>query len=274
MTSNESTTNVVEEKNSQADAHFTSALAGQPWDARRRALLHVFEEIEPRYDRLNRWLSLGLDRGWRRWTARSLVNTATGPLLDLASGTGDLAVAFSKEPGLLGEKRSLLRADLSASLLRVGAGKLDPERARLAIACEMDRLPFRTASLAGVGQGFALRHCRDLSGFLGELYRVLKPGGRFAIIDMRYPRRGIAAGFYRWYFSKVLPRLAALLGGERGAYEFMVQSVRAFPAEEDLIGAARRAGFESVRSTPGFLGSVRLLEGRRPETGAVPDRAP
>jgi demethylmenaquinone methyltransferase/2-methoxy-6-polyprenyl-1,4-benzoquinol methylase len=127
----------------------------------------------------------------------------------------------------------------------------------------MDHLPFADRSLGGIVQGFALRHCRDYSEFFAELHRVLRPGGQIAIMDMRYPRgRGLA--IYRFYFRVLLPRVAVLLGGDREAYRFLVESVRSMPDESVLIAAMGEAGFSDIESRPGFLGSVRLLLARRP----------
>ncbi len=244
------------------------ALAGHAWDRRGPALRRMFEEISPRYDRLNAILSLGLDRGWRRWAARALRPAPPGLWLDLASGTGDLAAAM-EHAGATG----VVRIDLSASLLRRGAAKGGP-RARSAVVCEMDRLPFRPAAFSGVGQGFALRHCRAFEPFFGEIHRVLRPGGWCALLDMREPSGGGLAAAYRFYFRRVLPRLAAWAGGDRSAYEMMVASVRALPAEGELLGALRRSGFEAETSARGILGAVRLVSARKPSGPEATRREP
>ena len=93
---------------------------------------------------------------------------------------------------------------------------------------------------------------------------MLRTDGRLAIIDMRYPRRGATAAFYRFYFTRVLPRAAALFGGDRSAYDFMIDSVKALPEEERLLEALRDAGFVEVRSRAGIFGSVALLTARKP----------
>jgi demethylmenaquinone methyltransferase / 2-methoxy-6-polyprenyl-1,4-benzoquinol methylase len=242
-----------------------TALAGSSWNDRGPALKSLFEDISAKYDRLNHLLSFGLDARWRKDAALSL-NFQPGVdelyILDLASGTGDLAAVLRRRG-----YSKILRADLSAMLLRRGAQKMRGRGEQTewpALACEMDRLPLRDSSMAGIAQGFALRHCRDYAGFFRELRRVLAPGGRIALLDMRYPAHGFGAGLYRFYFRSVLPRLAALLGGERGAYEMMVESVRRLPPEDLLCGHLRDAGFVEVASRPGIFGAVRLLTARRP----------
>ena len=248
-------------------------MPGQPWRERRRALRSLFESIEPRYDRLNRYLSLGIDQGWRRWAVRSVETDASGPWLDVASGTGDLAAIA--EDRLRGEGRILVRSDLSRFLLGVGTGKLHDRAVRrpgddrgvecgpahAGAAGEMDRLPFASGAFAAVIQGFALRHCEDYLGFFRELHRVLEPGGQVAILDMRYPKNGLGSGFYRFYFGRVLPRVAGWFGADRGAYQFMVDSVVSLPAEHALVAALQAAGFERAESRRGFLGAVHLLVG-------------
>lgn len=239
---------------------YDAALPGKPWEKRRRILRHLFEDIEPKYDRLNRALSLGIDQGWRRWCAGEADPGAQGPWVDVASGTGDLATFIEKrvrERGLAGASPSFFRVDLSAQLLRAGTAKLEQNEG--ATSAEMDRLPLVSSSLGAIFQGFALRHCRDYGGFFDELYRVLQPGGQALILDMRYPEEGFGAGFYRFYFRSVLPRLAGWLGADEAAYRFMVDSVRALPGETELIDRLRGAGFTHVTSKRGFLGAVRLL---------------
>jgi demethylmenaquinone methyltransferase/2-methoxy-6-polyprenyl-1,4-benzoquinol methylase len=217
----------------------------------------MFEEISGDYDRLNSRLSLGLDRRWRAGVARALEPLPPGPVLDLASGTGALA-----SPLMQRLQRPVVRLDLSAALLRRVEERLAPGSP--AAVGEMDRLPFRDASFAAVAQGFALRHCRGHDAFFLELHRVVRPGGRVALLDMRLPRGGGVEAVYRLYFRRILPRLASLLGGDRAAYEMMVVSVAALPPEGVLLAALQGAGFVETESRPGIFGSVRLLLARRP----------
>jgi demethylmenaquinone methyltransferase/2-methoxy-6-polyprenyl-1,4-benzoquinol methylase len=216
----------------------------------------MFEEISGDYDRLNSRLSLGLDRRWRVGLARALEPLPPGPVLDLASGTGALV-----PPLVQRLQRPVMRLDLSAALLR-REKRLAPGSP--AVVGEMDRLPFRDESFAAVAQGFALRHSRGLEALFCELHRVVKPGGRVALLDMRLPLGGGVEAVYRLYFRRILPRLAALLGGDRAAYEMMVASVAALPTETVFRTALGNAGFVEAESRPGIFGSVRLLLARRP----------
>jgi demethylmenaquinone methyltransferase/2-methoxy-6-polyprenyl-1,4-benzoquinol methylase len=217
----------------------------------------MFEEISSDYDRLNSRLSLGLDRRWRAGVARALEPLPPGPVLDLASGTGALVAPLVRRL-----RRPVVRLDLSMVLLRRAAERLAIGSA--GAAGEMDRLPFRDASFAAVAQGFALRHSREHATLFHELHRVVKPGGRIALLDMRLPLGGGVEAVYRAYFRRVLPRLVSLLGGDRAAYEMMVASVAALPAEDVLLAALRGAGFAEVESRPGTFGAVRLILARRP----------
>jgi demethylmenaquinone methyltransferase/2-methoxy-6-polyprenyl-1,4-benzoquinol methylase len=248
-------------------------LPSSPWRERRAALRSLFEGIAPSYDRLNRVLSLGIDRRWRARAAREAVSPAeSGRVLDLASGTGDQVVALLRRAPHL----TVFRLDLSGALLaRAGeklqsAGESRASGAAPPIVAEMERLPVRDGSCVAITMAFALRHVESLSTLMETCSRALGPGGRIAFVDMSIPRRGFWSVIYRFYFTRCLPRIAQLLGGEREAYELMVRSVAAFPGWEVLEGAARQAGFEDVRSIRLTGGSAFVFVARK--NGAVAAR--
>jgi demethylmenaquinone methyltransferase / 2-methoxy-6-polyprenyl-1,4-benzoquinol methylase len=250
---------------------------------RRRALRALFQGIAPTYDRLNRILSLGIDRGWRSRAAREAVTRSEqGLILDLASGTGDQALALRRHaPGA-----TVLRLDLSAGLLSRGSGKLSAARLRPtipapaaagwgsgsaeqapadaapAVVAEMERLPVRAGSCIAVTMAFALRHVESLESLMKACAAVLEPGGRVSLVDMALPERGVWAAPYRFYFTRCLPVIAQLVGGDREAYELMVRSVASFPGWDALERAARVAGFEEIRVIPLTGGAARVFVAR------------
>jgi demethylmenaquinone methyltransferase / 2-methoxy-6-polyprenyl-1,4-benzoquinol methylase len=219
-------------------------LPGASWPRRRQALRSLFETIAPTYDRLNHWMSFGIDQLWRARAAReALPAKGRATVLDLASGTGDQAVALQK----WAREARVVRLDLSGLLLRRADGKLRRGRSAPPLVAEMERLPLRPASVDAVTMAYALRHVDSLDRLMESCALILRPGGRVAFVDMSFPERGPWAAIYRTYFRQVLPRFAALLGGPRPAYELMVRSVESFPGWDRLEAAARAAGFREIR---------------------------
>jgi demethylmenaquinone methyltransferase/2-methoxy-6-polyprenyl-1,4-benzoquinol methylase len=195
----------------------------------------MFDRIAPVYDAMNRTMTAGLDRRWRRLTAAAVV--APGDrVLDACCGTGDLAIAARKAggdvTGLDFSERMLERARRKAPELQWVRGDL------LA-------LPFSDGSFDAATVGFGVRNVEDLGRALGELRRVLRPGGRLGILEITRPR-GPLALFYRLWFDGIVPLLGKLLPGG-SAYTYLPASVRRFPGPEELAELMRVAGFGDVR---------------------------
>lgn len=244
------------------DSRWDAMLPGESWPRRRQALRALFETIAPSYDRLNHWLSLGLDHGWRARAAREAIDRgAPAIVLDLASGTGDQAAALLSRSG----RACVIRLDLSPRLLRRATAKRAVGDANAAppLVAEMDWLPLKDGSCDAITMAFALRHVESLERLMKGCARVLRPGGRIAFVDMALPERGSWAILYRWYFRSCLPRLASLFGGDRDAYEAMVRSVESFPGWERLADAARAAGLSGVRAIPLTGGAARVFTADR-----------
>jgi demethylmenaquinone methyltransferase/2-methoxy-6-polyprenyl-1,4-benzoquinol methylase len=225
-----------------------------------RRIADMFDRVAPHYDRLNRILSGGRDVGWRR-RAIALARLASNQVaLDLGSGTGDLAL------GLLAASDAsacVIGVDLSPAMLealrrRAGASG---ERRVLPVLATAERLPFADASLDRVVAGFAVRNFGDLGLGLRETRRVLRAGGRAVILELSTPPNRLVGAMYHFYFQRLAPRIAALLGGDLAAYRYLPRSVAAFPDAEGLAEHMRDAGFARVRYERLSLGIAALHVG-------------
>lgn len=207
----------------------------------------MFDRIAPRYDRLNRLLSFGTDRSWR---ARATLLARLGPgerAVDVGVGTGDLAL------GLLEASHPSARVvgiDLSARMLAISRRRLarmgvGPRYA--AVIGTGERLPLPDASVDRVVSGFTLRNVGDLPRALGEMRRVLRPGGRVVLLELSHPPNPVFRLAYRWYFDRVAPPFAVLFGGDPDAYRYLPRSLRPFPKAEALAAMLRDAGFAGAR---------------------------
>lgn len=205
-----------------------------------RRIAAMFDRVSPRYDLLNRVLSLGTDLSWRRRAVALGRLGAAGRAVDVGAGTGDLTFALARAsgPGAL-----VIALDLSKGMLDM-ARRRGPVRALLASA---GSLPFADGSLDRVVTGFTVRNVADLPGALREFRRVLRPGGRAVILELSHPRGRVFPFLYRLYFEGIAPRIAVLLGGDAEAYRYLPRSLRAFPAADALAGLLRDAGFREVR---------------------------
>ncbi len=242
-------------------ADWEEMLPTTSWPRRREALRDLFEAIAPTYDRLNRWMSFGIDQLWRARAAREAVAAhGASIILDLASGTGDQAAALQRRA----PDARVVRLDLSDPLLRRAEGKLRSGAIAPPLVAEMESLPLRPATFDAVTMAYALRHVESLDRLMESCARVLRPGGVVSFVDMSLPERGLWGGFYRFYFRRILPRFAALLGGSRPAYELMVRSVESFPGWQRLEAAARSAGFTEIRVIRLTGGAASIFTARKP----------
>jgi demethylmenaquinone methyltransferase / 2-methoxy-6-polyprenyl-1,4-benzoquinol methylase len=249
-----------EDRASQDGARWDSMLPGVIWPERRRALRALFETIAPSYDRLNHWLSFGIDQRWRGRAAREVIPLDAQVLvLDLASGTGDQVIAIRNRS----RAALVLRLDLSAALLNRATSKLGEPAPTPPLVAEMERIPVRAGSCDVVTMAYALRHVDSLDRLMEECARILRIGGRVSFVDMSLPQRGIWSRLYLIYFRVCLPRIAALLGGDPSAYRAMVHSVEMFPGWLALETAARAAGFKRCRVILLTGGAARVFTAER-----------
>jgi demethylmenaquinone methyltransferase/2-methoxy-6-polyprenyl-1,4-benzoquinol methylase len=206
----------------------------------------MFGEIAGRYDLLNHLLSMNVDRYWRWRTVRAVPPTGDGPILDVCTGTGDLALAYYRAAG---GKLKITGTDFCHPMLVIGAQKGDRWAKGEIEFLEADtqKLPFSDDTFQIVSVAFGLRNVSDTDQGLREMTRVCRPGGRVAVLEFSMPRWQPFRGIYGWYFRNVLPWLGQWLARNRqGAYNYLPASVMQFPEGEALVRRMEAAGLKQV----------------------------
>ena len=223
-----------------------------------RSVEQMFSAIAPRYDLLNRLLSAGIDKKWRRRAALSLSPNG-GLYLDVASGTGDMAIEIARQSG----NAKIVTTDFSLKMLTIGAGKTlgQPIMHGQGDALE---LAFRADSFDGITCAFGIRNFQELKKGLSEMVRVLKPSGRAAILEFATPENALIRKLYLPYFHKILPLVGSFISGNRMAYSYLPDSVREFPKREKLGAVFKEAGFIDITITPLTFGICDLITARKP----------
>jgi demethylmenaquinone methyltransferase/2-methoxy-6-polyprenyl-1,4-benzoquinol methylase len=207
------------------------------------AISAMFGRIAGFYDLLNHAFSLGIDVLWRKALAGSAQPADAGVMLDLASGTLDVALALTRRhPG-----RPILAVDFCRPMLERGWRKLERDRPPVMPVCADARhIPVPDASAACVTMAFGIRNIHPRQMAFAEMLRVLRPGGRACILEFGSGRERIWGGIYNLYLSRVMPLAGRLVSGDSGAYRYLAQSIREFPAAEDLAEEMRQTGFARV----------------------------
>jgi demethylmenaquinone methyltransferase/2-methoxy-6-polyprenyl-1,4-benzoquinol methylase len=223
----------------------------------------MFDAIAARYDFLNHLLSAGIDRRWRRAAIRSLALRGTERVLDLCTGTADLAIAARTSAP---RASRVVGVDFAGAMLRVGQEKLSRRGVGEEVALvrgDAARIPLAGRSVDAVTIGFGIRNVEDTAAACREMHRVLKPGGRIAILEFAIPTAPVVRAAYLWYFNSVLPLVGRLVSRHNAAYGYLPASVGAFSSPDEFVNILRQAGFSAVSARPLTLGIVYLYTATR-----------
>ena len=245
----------------------------------------MFDAIAPRYDLLNHLLSAGIDRRWRDAAIGSLGLTGREVLLDVCAGTADVALAARR--GRSGRTRAperpngmaarVVGVDFSGAMLELGQRKVRAagEAGRIALVRgDAIDLPLRTSSVDAVTVAFGIRNVASAESACAEIARVLRPGGRLAILEFGTPQAAGLKAAYRWYFTRVLPRIGRLISGHTGAYSYLPASVGAFPPPRGFLDVLHLNGVDEAQATPLTFGIVYLYTAVRSRGRVHPASAP
>ncbi|WP_162566254.1 bifunctional demethylmenaquinone methyltransferase/2-methoxy-6-polyprenyl-1,4-benzoquinol methylase UbiE [Variovorax sp. SRS16] len=208
-----------------------------------RRVRGVFDSVATRYDLMNDLMSMGLHRAWKAYTVM-VANVGEGSkVLDIAGGTGDLALAFAKKVGASGE---VVHTDINEAMLRTGRDRLlDAGVSLPTLVCDAEKLPFANERFDVVTVAFGLRNMTHKDMALKEMNRVLKPRGKLLVLEFSKVAKPLQK-VYDWYSFNVLPRLGKAVAGDDASYRYLAESIRMHPAQEELKTLMKEGGFGHV----------------------------
>lgn len=229
----------------------------------------MFGEIAKRYDVMNHTLSGGVDYLWRWSTIRKVKPVGELPLLDVCTGTGDLALAYWKK---YGQQVAVTGTDFTPEMLEIAKQKIPTSIAQKQgqqsiefLEADTQSLPFESDQFQIVSVAFGLRNVSDTLAGLKEMLRVCAPGGKVAVLEFSMPGNPVLKSLYSWYFRNVLPRIGQFFASNKSsAYNYLPDSVSEFPYGQALADIMTEAGMEEVRFTPYTFGIATLYVGKKP----------
>ncbi len=224
--------------------------------SKKEQVADMFNNIAGKYDFLNHFLSLGIDKGWRKKAIAEIAKVQPKTILDVATGTGDLAIEASK---LNPEK--IIGLDIAAQMLDVGRQKLKEKGLDKLITMQVgdsEALPFADNSFDAITCAYGVRNFEHLDAGLKEMYRVLRPGGKLAILEFSHPKKFPVKQGYQFYFKYILPTLGKLVSKHSTAYSYLPESVMAFPEGQRFCEILADCGFKEPKARPLTFGITTL----------------
>ena len=231
-------------------------------EAKQEYVAGLFARIASRYDLMNDLMTFGQHRRWKHRTARLTAQGLQGKSLDIATGTGDLALALSRQPGI----EHSIGLDLLPEMISLGCAKTRTQGLSASTTMMLGdalHLPFPDGSFACATAGFSLRNMPDLKGALTEMVRVVKPGGRVTTLELSPMPAGLKAGLFRFCFHRLVPLMGQLIACNRSAYTYLPQSVDYFLEADRLAGLFQELGLVNVGYRRMGMGTVALHWGQR-----------
>lgn len=221
----------------------------------------MFDSIAPKYDFLNHFLSLGIDKSWRRKAIKKLKNKNIDSLLDVATGTGDLAITASNKLGC-----SITGIDLSEQMLIIGRQKIEKLHLSQTITLiqgDSENLPFASDFFNAISVAFGIRNFENLDKGLQEMYRVLKPGGMAVILEFSKPQYFPFKQIYNFYFKYILPTIGRMVSKDMAAYTYLPESVQQFPCGKAFVKHLEKEGFKNCSITSLTFGIATIYTGEK-----------
>ena len=222
----------------------------------------MFDNIAPRYDLLNHTLSVNIDRIWRRRAVNEVRRANPRRILDVATGTGDLAIALARRI----RDVQVMGVDLSEEMLAVARRKVEARGLDSRIVLERgdaEHLEVADASVDAATVAFGVRNFGDLAAGLRELARTIRPGGKVVILEFSRPRNRVFRALYEFYSYKILPRIGGMVSKDKRAYEYLPASVGEFPAPKEFMAMMERAGFRECRARSQSFGIAQIYTGQK-----------
>ncbi len=213
----------------------------------------IFDSIAWRYDFLNHLLSFGMDIRWRKKALRLTELNSKSILLDIACGTGDVAIEARKQ-GVI----KIFGADYSFNMLKLFEKKSEWIKKRT-VQTVAEYLPVRDESVTNITVAFGVRNFYDIQEGFNSFYRILKKDGKATIIEFRLPSNTVFRGLYKFYFKKILPAVGGIISGDREAYKYLPRSVEEFDEKIDMPELLRNSGFRKIEIYPLTFGIVQTI---------------